>query len=101
MKCAEQVHNVYVQIQMWNTIYCYIISTNRSFVVHGNLCPLSLASIGSEDKQVPMSTKAKVLQHISFPSINYISRLHTVVHATLSLLLTSQSNFIFNICRGL
>ena len=27
MKCAEQVRNVYVRIQMWNTIYCYIIST--------------------------------------------------------------------------
>ena len=31
MKCAEQVRNVYVRIQMWNTIYCYIISTNMHF----------------------------------------------------------------------
>ena len=32
MKCAEQVRNVYVRIQMWKTIYCYIISTIMSMV---------------------------------------------------------------------
>ena len=28
MKCAEQVRNVYGQVQMWKAIYRYIISTN-------------------------------------------------------------------------
>ena len=28
MKCAEQVRNVYVRVQMWKAVYCYIISTN-------------------------------------------------------------------------
>ena len=27
MKSAEQVRNVYGQVQMWKAIYCYIIST--------------------------------------------------------------------------
>ena len=27
MKCAEQVRNVYGQVQMWKAIYRYIIST--------------------------------------------------------------------------
>ena len=27
MKCAEQVRNVYVRVQMWKAVYCYIIST--------------------------------------------------------------------------
>ena len=30
MKCAEQVRNVYGQVQMWKAIYRYIISTNLS-----------------------------------------------------------------------
>ena len=33
MKCAEQVRNVYVRIQMWNTIYCYIISTQVPWLI--------------------------------------------------------------------
>ena len=32
MKCAEQVRNVYVQVQMWKAIYRYIISTNAALV---------------------------------------------------------------------
>jgi len=28
MKCVEQVRNVYVRVQMWKAVYCYIISTN-------------------------------------------------------------------------
>ena len=32
MTCAEQVRNVYVRVQMWKAVYCYIISTND----HGN-----------------------------------------------------------------
>ena len=34
MKCAEQVRNVYVRIQMWNTIYSYIISTYERETSH-------------------------------------------------------------------
>ena len=30
MKCAEQVRNVYVRVQMWKAVYCYIISTDDS-----------------------------------------------------------------------
>ena len=37
----------------------------------------------------------------SLSASHKLSRLHTVVHATLSLLLTSQLNYSFNICRGL
>ena len=30
MKSAEQVRNVYLRVQMWKAVYCYIISTYLS-----------------------------------------------------------------------
>ena len=30
MKCAEQVRNIYVRVQMWKAVNCYIISTINS-----------------------------------------------------------------------
>ena len=42
MKCAEQVRNVYGQVQMWKAIYRYIISTIGLLGLRGETQPLKL-----------------------------------------------------------
>ena len=53
MKCAEQVRNVYVRVQMWKAVYCYIISTIVAVTTTTTTKLIGYAAIASKHAAAP------------------------------------------------